>query len=148
MLNTLQSCICIQIFSLSAIIFLVSGQPALSYHGKEILLKLGDGQFLQLPDKNVQQVRLTVIYSVVDPDILGKQVSATMKVYAPNEAIIKTSSVPNGIMVEQSGFHQFVTTLPNSTINFVTAVVVFTDQNKTSPLSNSLPVKLAQNKTI
>lgn len=135
------------ILTVSVFILSIIFQPVFSYHGKEILLNPNDGQFLSLPSKDLQQIKLTVIYSVSDSATVGKQVSAIMKVYAQNGSVIKTTSIPNGFYVEESGFQQFVTSLPNSTIQSVTTTVVFTELNKTSPLSNSLTTELNLNKT-
>lgn len=132
---------------LSIFVFSIVYQPLFANHGKEILLKLGDGQFFLPPGKNVQQIKLTTIYSVSDPATVGKQISATMKIYTSNGTLLKTTSVPNGFKVEKTGFQQFVTSLPNSTLQSITTIVLFTDLNKTSPLSNALTNNLVLNKT-
>lgn len=131
----------------SIFVFSIAHQPLFANHGKEILLKLGDGQFFLPPGKNVQQIKLTTIYSVSDPATVGKQISATMKIYTSNGTLLKTTSVPNGFKVEKTGFQQFVTSLPNSTLQSITTIVLFTDLNKTSPLSNALTNNLVLNKT-
>lgn len=132
---------------LSIFVFSIVYQPLFANHGKEILLKLGDGQFFLPPGKNVQQIKLTTIYSVSDPATVGKQISATMKIYTSNGTLLKTTSVPNGFKVEKTGFQQFVTSLPNSTLQSITTIVLFTDLNKTLPLSNALTNNLVLNKT-
>jgi hypothetical protein len=70
-----------------------------------------------------------------------------MKIYTSNGTLIKTTSIPNGFKVDKTGFQQFVTSLPNSTLQSITTIVQFTDLNKTSPLSNSLTNNLVLNKT-
>jgi hypothetical protein len=70
-----------------------------------------------------------------------------MKIYTSNGTLLKTTSIPNGFKVEKTGFEQFVTSLPNSTLQSITTIVLFTDLNKTSPLSNSLTNNLVLNKT-
>jgi hypothetical protein len=70
-----------------------------------------------------------------------------MKIYTPNGTLLKTTSIPNGFKVDKSGFQQFVTSLPNSTIQSINTIVLFTDWNKTAPLSNSITNKLVLNKT-
>jgi len=70
-----------------------------------------------------------------------------MKIYTSNGTLIKTTSIPNGFKVDKTGFQQFVTSLPNSTLQSITTIVLFTDLNKTSPLSNSLTNNLVLNKT-
>ena len=122
-------------------------QSAFSNHGMEINLKLNDAQFYLPLGKNVQVVKLTTTYSVTDPATVDKQISGTMKIYMANGTLMKTTSIPNGFNADKNGFQQFVTSLPNSTIQSITTVVVFTDLNKTAALSNSITSNLVLNKT-
>ena len=122
-------------------------QSVFANHGKEITLKLGDAQFYLPLGKNVLQIKLTTTYSVTDPATVDKQISGIMKIYTPNGTLIKTTSIPNGFKADKNGFQQFVTSLPNSTIQSITTVVLFTDMNKTAPLSNSITNNLVLNKT-
>jgi hypothetical protein len=122
-------------------------QSVFANHGKEITLKLGDAQFYLPPGKNVLQIKLTTTYSVTDPATVDKQISGIMKIYTANGTLIKTTSIPNGFKADKNGFQQFVTSLPNSTIQAITTVVSFTDMNKTAPLSNSITNNLVLNKT-
>lgn len=122
-------------------------QSVFAHHGKEITLKLNDAQFYLPPGKNVQQIKLTTTYSVTDPSTVDKQISGIMKIYTANGTLIKTTSIPNGFKVDKDGFQQFVTSLPNSTIQSITTVVLFTDMNKTAPLSNTITNNLVLNKT-
>jgi hypothetical protein len=122
-------------------------QSAFSNHGKEITLKLNDAQFYLPLGKNVQVIKLTTTYSVTDPTTVDKQISGTMKIYTANGTLMKTTSIPNGFKADKNGFQQFVTSLPNSTIQSITTVVLFTDLNKTAALSNSITNNLVLNKT-
>jgi len=132
-----------------AIAFVVLGlqQSLFANHGKEIVLKFNDAQFFLPLGKNMQQVKLTTTYSVDDSDIVGKQISGTMKIFTQNGTLIKTTSIPNGFKADKSGFQQFVTSFPASSVQSITADVLFTDLNKTSPLSNSITENLVINKT-
>jgi hypothetical protein len=128
-------------------IFSTLQQLVFANHGKEIILKLNDAQFFLPSGKNIQQVKLTTTYSVSDSATVGKEISGTMKIFSSNGTLIKTTSIPNGFKVDNTGFQQFVTSLPNSTIKNITTVVLFTDLNKTAPLSNSINTDLILNKT-
>jgi len=132
---------------ISVFIFPTLQQLVFANHGKEIILKLNDAQFFLPSDKNIQQVKLTTTYSVSDSATIGKQISGTMKIYMSNGTLIKTTSIPNGFKVDKTGFQQFVTSMPNSTIQSITTVVLFTELNKTAPLSNSINTNLILNKT-
>lgn len=122
-------------------------QSVSANHGKEITLKLNDAQFYLPLGKNVLQIKVTMTYSVTDPATVDKQISGTMKIYTANGTVIKTTSIPNGFKADKNGFQQFVTSLPNSTMQSITTVVLFTDMNKTAPLSNSITNNLVLNKT-
>jgi hypothetical protein len=122
-------------------------QSVLADHGKEITLKLNDAQFYLPLGKNVLQIKVTTTYSVTDPATVDKHISGTMKLYTANGTIIKTTSIPNGFKADKNGFQQFVTSLPNSAMQSITTVVLFTDMNKTAPLSNSITNNLVLNKT-
>jgi hypothetical protein len=122
-------------------------EPLYGNHGKEIILKFNNGQFFVPLGKNVQQVRLTTTYTVSDPDIVDKQISGVMKVYTDNGTLIKTTSIPNGFKADKSGFQQFVTTIPTSSVQSIKAIVTFTELNQSAPLSNSVSKSLILNKT-
>jgi hypothetical protein len=130
-----------------AFVILSLQQSLFADHGKEIVLKFNDAQFFLTLGKNIQQVKLTTTYSVDDTNIIGKQISGTMKIYTQNGTLIKTTSIPNGFRADKSGFQQFVTGFTASSVQSITAVVLFTELNKTSPLSNSITENLVLNKT-
>lgn len=146
--KTIADCRTIVLFVIVNLSFVsVIEQPLFAYHGKEISIKFNNGQFLFLPSYNVQQIKFTTTYSVSDSNIIGKQIGGVMKLYSENGTLIKTSSIPNGFIVGENGFEQFVTSLPNNSISSINAVVVFTDLNNTSALSNSITEKLILNRT-
>lgn len=122
-------------------------QSIFANHGKEIDLKFSDAQFLILPGKNIHQVKFTTTYSVSDSNTVGKQINGIMEISTNNGTLVKTTSIPNGFKAEKTGFQQFVTSLPSTSPKTITAIVLFTDLNKTSPLSNSINRDLVLNKT-
>jgi hypothetical protein len=65
-----------------------------------------------------------------------------MKVYATNGTLIKTSSSAEGFVVNQSGSQRHATTITNTTMQNVIAVVQYTNLTKTIPLSNPLQLNL------
>lgn len=124
----------------------ISQQSIFANHGKEIDLKFSDAQFLVLPEKNIHQVKFTAIYSVLDTDTVGKQINGMMQISTDNGTVVKTTSIPNGFKADKTGFQQFVTSLPATSTKSITAVVLLTDLNKTSALSNSINRDLTLNK--
>jgi len=146
--NKTGNCLYIVLFIMVGVFILpILQQSAFSSHGKEIILRLNDAQFYLPLGKNIQVVKLTTTYSVTDPATVDKQITGTMKIYTANGTLMKTTSIPNGFKADKNGFQQFVTSLPNSTIQSITTVVVFTDLNKTAVLSNSITNNLVLNKT-
>jgi len=122
-------------------------QSTFGNHGKEIDLKFSDAQFLILPGKNINQVKLTTTYSVSDSETVGKVINGIMEIYTDNGTLVKTTSIPNGFKADKTGFQQFVTSLPTTSPKTISTIVLFTDLNKTSPLSNSINRDLVLNKT-
>ena len=122
-------------------------QSIFANHGKEIDLKFSDAQFLILPEKNIHQIKFTTTYSVSDSDSIGKQINGIMQISTNNGTLVKTTSIPNGFKAEKTGFQHFVTSLPSTSPKTINAIVLFTDLNKTSALSNSINRDLVLNKT-
>jgi hypothetical protein len=129
------------------IIISVANQLTFANHGKEINLKFSDAQFFLSPVKNISQVKFTVIYSVSDQNIVGQLINGIMQIYADNGTLIKTTSIPNGFKVDKNGFQQFVTSMPATSIKKISALVSFTDLNKTLLLSNTVNRNLSLNAT-
>lgn len=127
------------------LMFCVSQQFIFANHGEEIDLKFSDAQFFIYPAKNISQVKYTTIYSVSDSSIVGELINGIMQIYVDNGTLIKTTSIPNGFTADESGFQQFVTSLPTTSIKNITTVVSFTDLNKTSLLSNTINRDLSLN---
>jgi hypothetical protein len=81
-------------------------------------------------------------YTVNDPSFVNQKINSVMKVYATNGTLIKTSSSAEGFVVDESGSQRHATTITNTTMQNVTAVVQYTNLTKTIPLSNPLQLNL------
>ena len=129
------------------IVVVISTLPSLyetfAYHGQEISLALNSSDFTSVPtNKTAHQVRVFAKYTVIDPSINNQTINSVMKVYSPNGTLLKTSSSPSGFTINNTGIQRHSTTLTNSMIQNITAVIQFTDASKIIPLSNPLLVKL------
>ena len=129
------------------IVVVISNLPSLyetfAYHGQEVSLALNSSDFTSVPtNKTAHQVRVFVKYTVNDPSINTQTINSVMKVYSSNGTLLKTSSSPNGFTINNTGIQRHSTTLTNSMIQNITAVIQFTDASKIIPLSNPLLVKL------
>ena len=112
-----------------------------AYHGQEISISLDHAEFIPLGEEG-NQVNVFANYTVNDPSLLNQKINSVMKVYATNGTLIKTSSSAEGFIVNQTGSQRHVTTITNSALQNVIAVVQYTDLAKTLPLSNPLKVDL------
>lgn len=91
------------------------------------------------------QVKLLLNYTVEEPSLANQQVNAVMEVYnEANKSLIKTSSYPDSIMLDKTeGTIQLATTLNDKDLRNVTAIVVFTDNDKVMPISTPLETRLS-----
>jgi hypothetical protein len=117
---------------------------AFADHGQEVSITLSSTQFVPLTTTGEgNRIQVFVNYTVNDPSIINQTINSVMKVYSLNGTLIKTSSSPDGFtIINNTGIQRHATTLTNSTIQNVIAVVQFTDASKTIPLSNPVQVKL------
>jgi hypothetical protein len=117
---------------------------AFAYHGKEISQTLNYAQFLPLTSNNQShQVKVIVNYSVMEPSIVNKNMNAIMQLFASNGTLIKTSSFPNGFIINStSGQSQLATTITDNAVKNVKAVVMFSNATKNANFSNPLSIDL------
>lgn len=115
-------------------------------HGQEITITEDLALFIPLTVGG-NQVNVLVNYTANDPSVIGQMANSVMKVYTTNRTLIKTSSSAEGFIVNQTGFQRHATTIADSTLSEVIAVVQYTDIAKTIPLSNPLRVDLTLNQT-
>ena len=123
------------------ILFLLTLPIVLAYHGQEISITLNSAEFIPL-GKEGNQVNVFSNYTLNDPSFLNHKINSVMKVYATNGTLIKTSSSADGFIVNQTGSQRHATTITNTTMQNVIAVVQYTNLTKTAPLSNPLQVNL------
>jgi hypothetical protein len=120
--------------------------PSFANHGQEITVTEDLGLFIPLTVGG-NQVNVIVNYTANDPSIVGEMANSVMKVYTTNRTLIKTSSSAEGFIVNQTGSQRHATTIADTTLREVIAVVQYTDLSKTIPLSNPLRVDLTLNQT-
>jgi hypothetical protein len=83
-------------------------------------------------------------YSVQDPSALAEDtVSAVMEVYAENQTLLRTSSLPEPIVLNDSeGSIQLATTFDDPTLQNITARALLTDDQKINPLADPIEASL------
>jgi hypothetical protein len=122
--------------------------PQTSYgaQGQEISLSLDSALYIPLTGGG-NQVNVLAKYTVNDPSLINQMINSVMKVYTTNGTLIKTSSSAEGFIANQTGIQRHATTISDSALQNLIAVVQFTDLAKTIPLSNPLKVDLTLNQT-
>jgi hypothetical protein len=124
------------------LLFLLIPPVVVAYHeGQEISISLDSAEFNPLGEVG-NQVNVFSNYTVNDPSFINQKINSVMKVYATNGTLIKTSSSAEGFIVDQTGSQSHASTITNSTLQNVIAVVQYTDLAKTLPLSNPLQTNL------
>ena len=122
-----------------------SAAPATGPDG--ISLRLDKAHFIPLSpisDSPGNQVKMLLDYTIEDPAALADDpVSAVMEVYAENQTLLKTTSLPEPIVLDDSkGTIQLATTLDDHTLKNITARALLTDDQKISPLSDPIEASL------
>jgi hypothetical protein len=128
-------------------IFLYNIPIIFADHGQEVSITLDSGQFIPLTTGEGNQVSAFLNYRVNDPSIVNQRINSIMKIYWPNQTLFKTSSSPEGFIVNETGSQRHATTITNSKLIDPIAVIQFADLTKTMPISNSLQIMLALNQS-
>lgn len=126
---------------------------AFGYHGKEISEKLDYAHFLPLGAGNnttntnksstLNQVKVIVNYTVMDPSVMNRNMNTVMHVYASNGTLIKRSSHGDGISINATtGQSQLATSITDSRVKDVRAFVFFTNAERNGNFSNPVNVNL------
>ena len=75
-------------------------------------------------------------------------INAVMEIYAPNQTLLRTTSFPQPLLLNQSGEIQLATTFEDESLNNITAKTMLTDEEKAIPISNTLETILALGQNI
>ena len=112
-----------------------------SLSAKKISIEINSVKFSPLDNQNFNQLRVLINYHTLDPSLVNTPMAGTMKVYDTSGALIKTSSIPKGYVVGQSGEMHFATSFADKTVQNVKAEVYMTD-TLGHIVSNILPVQV------
>ena len=126
---------------------------AFGYHGKEISEKLSYAHFLPLgagsnntnnsKSSTLNQVKVIVNYTVMDPSIMNRNMNTVMHVHASNETLIKRSSHGDGLIINATtGQSQLATSIADNRVKEVRAFVFFTNAERNQNFSNPVNVNL------
>ena len=122
---------------------------AFAYHGREISEKLNYAHFLPLGGNNsnqssqLNQVKVIVNYTVMEPSIINKNMNTVMHVYASNGTLIKRSSHGDGFIINATtGQSQLATSITDSRVKDVRVFVFFTNAQRNQNFSNPVNASL------
>jgi hypothetical protein len=80
---------------------------------------------------------------VTETSLIDNPINAILEVYAANQSLIRTSSLPHPLNVTApEGTIQLATTLNDNSLKNITAVALLTDDEKAIPISNVLESRL------
>jgi hypothetical protein len=109
---------------------------------KGIIIKLSYAHFIPLSTSKGHQIKIIVNYTANDTKNINTTINGVMKVYALNGTLLRTSAFPSGFKAQNFGTAQFATSLLDSRIKNVTAVIQMTNALKTFALSNSVKARI------
>jgi hypothetical protein len=146
-----------RIYWIAAAVLLIAGSliilgiqlSAFGQQGQGVIIKLNSAYFTSPSGNGNHQVKVVSDYTVSNMSLVGQKINAVMKVYTQNGTLLKTTSYPDGFILNNTGSRQLLTNIPNSTVINITAVATFTNLAKTMALSNPLevPLNLGQSRT-
>lgn len=118
------------------------------YNSDSLSQRLDYAHFIPLTNSPGNQVKLLINYSSQDPSITNTPMNAVMEIYGANQSLIRTTSFPQPILLNESGIIQLATTFEDENLNNVTAKTMLTDGEKVIPISNTLETRLALGQNI
>ena len=118
-------------------------EDASSTSSNGLSVEVDRAQFIPLSpisDSPGNQVKLLLDYSVQDPSLLNDDtINAVMEVYSENQTLLRTSSLPEPVVVDDSdGTIQLATTFDDPALQNVTVRATLTDGQKIFPLSDPI----------
>jgi hypothetical protein len=118
------------------------------YSSNSVSQRLNYAHFVPLTNSPGNQVKLLLNYSSLDPSMTDAPINAVMEVYAANQTLLRTTSYPQPLLLNQSGEIQLATTFEDESLNNITARTMLTDGEKVIPISNTLETRLALGQNI
>lgn len=99
---------------------------------------------LPLTTAEGNQVKVLVKYNIEDESLIGQRINAIMGIYdRQTGSLIKLSSFPNGFILNNTeGTTQLATTLTDSILQNISAVVTLTNADKSEKYTNDVRADL------
>ncbi|MGN6707756.1 MAG: hypothetical protein ACTHKF_00215 [Candidatus Nitrosocosmicus sp.] len=115
----------------------------------KITIALSSAQFMPLTNLVYNQLKVIVQYKTNDASLINTKANGLLRVSSLNGTVIKTSSFPNGFLLNQkTGSIQFATSFTDKSLQNVKADVVLTDLIKINPISNVVTTNVSLNNTV
>ena len=106
-----------------------------------VTIKLDSVTFAPLTDSHINQLKVDITYQTNDPSLVNTIMAGVMKVYTADGSLIKTSTIPRGYVLGQSGPMQFATSFEDQAIQDVKAEIAMTDNSHIEKISNIVNVE-------
>ncbi|HEU5121002.1 MAG TPA: hypothetical protein VFT71_08435 [Candidatus Nitrosocosmicus sp.] len=106
-----------------------------------VTIKLDSVTFAPLTDSHINQLKVDITYQTNDPSLVNTIMAGIMKVYTADGSLIKTSTIPSGYVLGQSGPMQFATSFEDQAIQDVKAEIAMTDTSHVERISNIVNVE-------
>jgi hypothetical protein len=111
-----------------------------------VTIMLDSVRFAPLTNSDINQLKVDINYKTNDPKLVNTIMAGVMKVYTTDGTLIKTSTIPNGYVLGQTGPMQFATSFEDKTVQDVKAEIAMTDTNHMKKVSNTLMVEASLEK--
>lgn len=106
-----------------------------------VTIKLDSVTFAPLTDSHINQLKVDITYQTNDPSLVNTIMAGVMKVYTADGSLIKTTTIPRGYVLGQSGPMQFATSFEDQAIQDVKAEIAMTDTSHVERISNIVNVE-------
>lgn len=106
-----------------------------------VVINLDSVKFALLTNSDINQLKVDITYQTNEPKLVNTIMAGVMKVYSTDGTLIKTSTIPSGYILGQSGPMQFATSFEDATIQDVRAEIAMTDTSLVEKISNTLTVE-------
>ena len=117
-----------------------------SISSDKVTINLDSVRFGPLTNSDINQLKIDITYQTNDPKLENTIMAGVMKVYTTDGTFIKTSTIPGGYVLGQTGPMKFATSFEDTTLQDVRAEIAMTDTSHLEKISNTLMVEASLEK--
>ena len=128
--------------SLIFVFELISVKVAFAQGEQQISISVVNSSFAPLTTFEGNQVRVSIMYRLNNESLENTRINGIMEVFSSNGSLIRSSSFPNGFVLNNSGIEVFRTTLVDPAARNVSASIKLIDLNRENTLSNTVTANM------